>query len=101
MSATIAHRASIFHLLDDPRSFPEAYQCIDDGLLVVRDGKVVAMGEASAELAKLPPGTEVIRHDDAVITPGFFDLHTHFPQLTTVAVYGEQLLGWLNAIIPE
>jgi len=59
------------------------------------------MGEAAAELSKLPPGTEVVTHENAVIMPGFFDLHMHFPQLTTVAVYGEQLLGWLNAIIPE
>jgi len=97
----VAHRASIFHLLDDPRFSPDAYQFIEDGLLVVSDGKVLSVGEADQLLPTLPPGTEVIQHDQAVITPGFFDLHTHFPQLTTVAVYGEQLLGWLNAIIPE
>jgi guanine deaminase len=97
----VAHRASIFHLLDDPRFQPDAYQFIEDGLLVVSNGKVVAIGEASEELSKLSADVEVIRHENAVITPGFFDLHIHFPQLTTVAVYGEQLLGWLNAIIPE
>ena len=97
----VAHRASIFHLLDDPRFHSDAYQFIEDGLLVISNGKVVAVGEASEELPKLPAGVEVIRHENAVIAPGFFDLHIHFPQLTTVAVYGEQLLGWLNAIIPE
>lgn len=97
----VAHRASIFHLLDDPRYNPDAYQFIEDGLLVVSNGKVVSVGDAAQSLASLPPGTEVVKHEGAVITPGFFDLHIHFPQLTTVAVYGEQLLGWLNAIIPE
>jgi guanine deaminase len=97
----VAHRASIFHLLDDPRYNPDAYQFIEDGLLVVTNGKVVSVGDAAQSLASLPPGTEVVKHEGAVITPGFFDLHIHFPQLTTVAVYGEQLLGWLNAIIPE
>lgn len=97
----VAHRASLFHLLDDPRFQPDAYQFIEDGLLVVADGKIVGLGEACQELAKLPGGTVVVQHANALITPGFFDLHIHFPQLTTVAVYGEQLLGWLDQIIPE
>ena len=100
-SNTKAYRASIFHLLDDPRYKKQAHEFIDDGLLVVCDGKVVSVGPAAAALAALPPGTEVTQFDDGIITPGFFDLHNHFPQLSTVAVYGEQLLGWLNAIIPE
>lgn len=98
---TKAYRASIFHLLDDPRFNNEAYQFIDDGLLLVRDGKVASVGPADTGLAQLPPGTEVVRFEKGIITPGFFDLHNHFPQLTTVAVYGEQLLGWLNSIIPQ
>ena len=97
----VAHRGSIFHLLDDPRYNPQAYQYIDDGLLVVSEGKVVSVGAASDDLKNLSPDTQIVDHGDAIITPGYFDLHTHFPQLTTVAVYGEQLLGWLNAIIPE
>ena len=100
-SSLKAYRASIFHLLDDPRTNNQAYQFIDDGLLVVRDGKVVSIGDAASALASLPQGTEITRFDQAIISPGFFDLHIHFPQLSTVAVYGEQLLGWLNTIIPE
>ena len=101
MANTKAYRASIFHLLDDPRFNSNAYEFIDDGLLVVRDGKVVSIGPAESSLASLPTGTEVTHFEQGIITPGFFDLHIHFPQLSTVAVYGEQLLGWLNAIIPE
>lgn len=101
MANTKAYRASIFHLLDDPRFNSNAYEFIDDGLLVVRDGKVVSIGPAESSLASLPTGTEVTHFEKGIITPGFFDLHIHFPQLSTVAVYGEQLLGWLNAIIPE
>ena len=98
---TKAYRASIFHLLDDPRYNNNAFEFIDDGLLVVQDGKVLSIGDATSGLASLPAGTEVTHFERGIITPGFFDLHTHFPQLNTVAVYGEQLLGWLNAIIPE
>jgi len=96
-----AYRASIFHLLDDPRYNTNAYEFIDDGLLVVEHGKVVSIGDAASSLTNLPPGTEITHYESGIISPGFFDLHTHFPQLSTVAVYGEQLLGWLNAIIPE
>ena len=56
----VAHRASIFHLLDDPRFSPDAYQFIEDGLLVVSDGKVLSVGDAGQLLPTLPPGTEVI-----------------------------------------
>jgi len=101
MAMTKAYRASIFHLLDDPRYKSNAYEFIDDGLLVVCDGKVVSIGPAESSLANLPAGVEVTHFERGIITPGFFDLHIHFPQLSTVAVYGEQLLGWLNAIIPE
>ena len=100
-SNTKAYRASIFHLLEDPRYSQQAHEFIDDGLLVVRDGKIISVGPAEQGLAELPAGTDVTRFEGGIITPGFFDLHNHFPQLETVAVYGEQLLGWLNTIIPK
>lgn len=101
MSTIKAYRGSIFHLLDDPRSNGDAYQFIEDGILAVQDGRIVSVGDATTSQHSLPPGTEVTRFENGIIMPGFFDLHIHFPQLSTVAVYGEQLLGWLNAIIPE
>ena len=52
-SNTKAYRASIFHLLDDPRYKKQAHEFIDDGLLVVCDGKVVSVGPAAAALAAL------------------------------------------------
>lgn len=97
----VAHRGSIFHLLADPRLQADCFEFIEDGILLVSDGAVVSMGKADGALAELPIGTEIVQHHDAVLVPGFFDLHVHSPQLTTVAVYGEQLLGWLNTIIPE
>jgi len=96
-----AYRASIFHVLDDPRYNKDAYEFLEDGILVVENGKVSALGHAEAILPALSAEIPIIHYRNAVITPGFFDGHIHFPQLTTVAVYGEQLLGWLNEIIPE
>ena len=101
MTLTVAHRGSLFHLLADPRFKEDCVEFIEDGLLTVSDGVIKSMGPADQLLSQLPAGTKVIQHNDAVLVPGFFDLHVHSPQLTTVAIYGEQLLGWLNTIIPE
>jgi guanine deaminase len=38
-------------------------------------------------------------YEDALIIPGLIDCHIHFPQITTVASYGEQLLEWLHDYI--
>ena len=101
MALNIAHRGSLFHLLDDPRFNQDCVEFVEDGVLLVSNGAIVSAGPANEILNNLPAGTNVVEHNDAVLVPGFFDLHVHFPQLTTVAIYGEQLLGWLNTIIPE
>ena len=43
------------------------------GLVVVADGKIVAVGSKAA----LPSGAEVIDLGDATLLPGFIDAHTH------------------------
>ena len=96
MASITAHRGSLFHLLDDPRKDSEAYEFIDDALLVIADGHIQAMGPYSQIKPTLADNINIEEHPDAILSPGFFDLHIHFPQLTTTAVYGEQLLGWLN-----
>ena len=73
-----------------------SYSYIDDGIVVVRDGRIEAAGEASQLLAGLPPGTTVDHHPDGLIVPGFIDTHIHFPQTQVIASYGAQLLEWLN-----
>jgi guanine deaminase len=73
-----------------------SYSYIEDGIVVVRDGRIEAVGEASELLAGLPPGTPVDHHPDGLIAPGFIDTHIHFPQTQEIASYGAQLLEWLN-----
>ena len=41
----------------------------------------------------------MVSYGDALIIPGLVDIHIHFPQITTVASYGEQLLEWLQDYI--
>lgn len=93
----IAHRGSIFHSLADPDSthLEDSYQYFEDGLMIVQDGHIKALGEAAELLAKHPDIT-VIDYPNQLIVPGFIDTHIHYPQTEVVASYGEQLLDWLE-----
>ena len=99
MSATRkAYRAAILHSIADPAEvgLDASHEYYEDGLLVVEDGRISALGHASDLLPRLGTDVEVIHHQHALITPGFIDTHIHFPQTGMIGSYGEQLLDWLN-----
>jgi guanine deaminase len=93
-----AYRAAILHSLDDPAlvGVQASYEYFADGVLVVEDGRISALGAASEVLPTLSDDVEVTHYPDALIIPGFIDTHIHFPQTGMVGSYGEQLLDWLN-----
>jgi len=93
-----AFRGSIFHCLADPGPHADeaAVEHIEDGLLIVEDGKVAHCGEVSELLPALAETTVVEDHSGKLIIPGMIDCHVHFSQLDIIASYGEQLLDWLN-----
>ena len=92
-----AFRASILHCLGDPgeQADASAVQYFADGLLVVEDGHVAALGEAEAMAAGLANDFELIDHSGKLIVPGFIDCHVHFPQVDIIGSCGDQLLDWL------
>lgn len=93
-----AFRAALFHTLDNPASVPAeaAYAYHPDGLLIVEDGHVAAFG-AYADLAPSLAADVAVEHLlGKLITPGFVDAHTHYPQTDVIAAWGSQLLDWLN-----
>ena len=69
-----------------------AYTYIEDGGIVVSDGKI----EAAGEFYNLPNNIEVIDHRPNLLMAGFIDTHNHFPQMQVIGSYGAQLLDWLN-----
>ncbi len=93
-----AVRGCIVHCLHDPGegNDPHALEVFEDGVLLVRDGKVAAIGPADAIMANLGEDVRVIDRRGCLIAPGFVDAHVHYVQTDMIAAYGEQLLAWLN-----
>jgi guanine deaminase len=74
----------------------QSYRSIDDGIILVKDGKIEAVGPAAELTARRPAGIPVEHFAGALIMPGFIDPHIHFPQTQVIASYGTQLLEWLE-----
>jgi guanine deaminase len=92
-----AFRGALLDFVDDPfyASEADSVRYLPDGLLVLEDGKVKALGtyeSLQASYANVP----VTVYPDRLIMPGFIDTHVHFPQTEMIAAYGEQLLEWLS-----
>lgn len=72
------------------------YDYFADGLVVVRDGIIQAVGNYADVQAKYPELQDVDAYEDALIMPGFIDTHVHYVQSPMIGSYGETLLTWLN-----
>jgi guanine deaminase len=90
-----ALRGSLLSFSDHPAR-PGAVRYVEDGLLVIADGRIAQCGESAALLPALPPGTPLDDWRGRLVLPGFVDCHTHFVQADIVASHGESLLGWLE-----
>ena len=93
-----AHRGAILHFRSDPGAAddPSSFEFLDDGLLVILDGHVAAIGPAQELLPNLPEDLEVVGHADSILMPGFVDTHIHYPQTDVIGSGGRQLLDWLQ-----
>ncbi|GAB3032444.1 guanine deaminase [Oleiagrimonas citrea] len=67
-----------------------------DALVVMRDGRIDAIGPAAELLPRLPADTPVEHYPHALITAGFVDTHVHYPQLPIIGARGLPLLDWLE-----
>jgi len=91
-----AYRASLLHFHADPAFSEQAYSWHADGLLVIEEGRVKAVGDYAQLSATLPPGVEPVDYRGKIITPGFIDTHLHYPQTDMIASPSEGLLPWLE-----
>ena len=86
--ATAAFRGSILDFHDDPRRAADAARFVEDGILLVRDGRIEARGSAAVVLPQVPPGVQVTDYSGRLIVPGFVDAHIHYPQTDIIASHG-------------
>ena len=100
-TAKKAYRAAIIHSIADPAevAVEASYEYFEDGLMLVENGKILALGNAEDLLSTLAADVEIVSYQDALITAGFIDTHIHLPQTGMVGSYGEQLLDWLNTYV--
>ncbi len=92
-----AVRGRLLTFLRAPKGAGDAasYRYIEDGIVLVKDGRVAAIGPAPELLPRLA-GMPVEHHPGKLILPGFIDTHIHFPQTQVIASYGAQLMEWLE-----
>lgn len=75
---------------------PDALTYIEDGGLLIRDGKIAALGSYAQLRAGEGRNVEVVDHRPHLIMPGFIDCHIHFPQMQVIGSYAGALMEWLN-----
>jgi guanine deaminase len=91
-----AYRASILHFTADPAFHPHAHEWHEDGLLIVDDGYVQAIGDYTKLKARLSPDLTLHDYSGKLIVPGFIDTHVHYPQTDMIASPATGLLPWLE-----
>lgn len=96
-AATQAYRASLLYFTADPTRDANATHYLEDGLLLIRDGHVVAASDYASVPAAQRRQLTITDYRGKLLLPGFVDTHIHFPQTEMIASYGEQLLEWLNS----
>lgn len=94
MSRT-AIRARLLDFIGDPTFSATALRLIDDGLLLIEDGRIVARGEYGALSRALGAQEKIVDHSGYLLLPGFIDTHTHFAQIDVIAAPAPGLLEWL------
>ncbi|ADU69276.1 guanine deaminase [Pantoea sp. At-9b] len=91
-------RASFFDftaVAQQPDTIADQSRYLEDGVLTLRDGKVVSLESWESAQSWINPAT-LIDLRGKLIVPGFIDTHIHYPQTEMIGAFGEQLLEWLN-----
>ena len=95
-SCDTAIRADFMHFLSDPDNSGDAVEYIEDGLLLLKQGRVRQLVPAADWIDFLPDGSCLYDYSGRLVMPGFIDTHTHYPQTEMIASHGLQLLDWLR-----
>jgi guanine deaminase len=91
-----AFRAGILYFVSDPAFEDNAHRWHEDGLLVIEQGRIQAVGDYALLKPTLPPDTPVHDYRGKLISPGFIDTHIHYSQTDVVGSPADGLLQWLE-----
>ncbi|MEM7564316.1 MAG: guanine deaminase [Pseudomonadota bacterium] len=95
-SCDTAIRASFLHFTGDPDHSDQAMEYFEDGLLILKQGRIQNLVNAVDWIDHLPDGSALYDYSGCLVMPGFIDTHAHYPQTEMIASYGLQLLDWLK-----
>jgi guanine deaminase len=96
-AASLAVRGHLVHCRDDPfRVGPSALETFEDGVMVVVDGRIAAIGPYSEMASQAASCASLIHRPGMMILPGFVDAHVHAVQTDVIASPGRSLLDWLE-----
>lgn len=97
MKTTIL-RGRVLSFVAEPQGRDDhaSYRYIEDGAVVIGDGKILMVGEWNERAASHHGAADTIDHRPHLIMPGFIDPHIHFPQMQVIGAYAAALLEWLN-----
>lgn len=99
MSTLTAVRGSFFDItatVSQPEALPQHARYIEDGLLLLKEGKILSLQTWEAGCDQLAADQPVTDYRGRLIVPGFVDSHIHYPQTEMIGAFGEQLLEWLE-----
>ncbi|NQY61324.1 guanine deaminase [Cognatishimia sp.] len=98
MTDTTLLLGQVLSFTADPFEVPieEAAQHLRQGAVLLRDGKIAAVGERET-LRALHPLAETVDYGQDLIMAGFVDAHAHYPQTAMIASWGKRLIDWLNS----
>ncbi|GAA4404219.1 guanine deaminase [Quisquiliibacterium transsilvanicum] len=68
---------------------------IDDGLLLVEQGRIIDLGPF-AEATARHPGVAIVDRRGLTLAPGFIDAHVHYLQIDMIGAPAPGLLPWLQ-----
>lgn len=83
-------------LVNQADQIAEYVRYLEDGVMLIEQGKIVAFDHWANLKDHLPAHVEITHYHEQLIIPGMIDTHIHYPQTEMVGAYGEQLLSWLN-----
>ena len=91
-------RGRVLTFLEEPQGREDhaSYRYIEDGAVVIQDGRIVMVGDWNERAASHHDAAEIVDHRPHLIMAGFIDTHIHFPQMQVIGAYAGALLEWLN-----